>query len=431
MRKPLPDQIPALPVATNLLAARRAERSSPADLERLQAAKLRHLVRHAVRHVPFYRERISDAESFLIDGPDDLHRLPTIHRSDLHTGGVGRFAADGYDETNTRAATTSGSTGMPLTLLYSEEDLSYLRATFLWDMLAAGMRPWDKVGYFRGGAFRRHRLERFGLARNVLINARGSVAEQTDAFLRGRPNFLYGFPTAILTVAEELERRGIRPRWVHGVIFAGEKMTQDARRYALDYFDARGTDVYASVESYTIGRDCSHGAMHLRSGDVVVEVEHADGSISLADGIGQILVTRLHSKAMPLIRYRLGDRVVIEPDDCPCTEFSTPIIRSLEGRVMDRLITRSGRIRSSDFLIHATKDFTQIRKLQFVQRRPGELTVRFVADDPARNPALADRLGRLMDPHRAELEISIEPVADLHPEKNGKIRLMKVEHDQL
>jgi phenylacetate-CoA ligase len=291
-----------LPVATNLVRARRRDGLPPERTDRVQARLLRELVAHAYARVPYYREHLRAEAVRAVSTAADLHRLPVLERTDLTTLDPAALLADGFTPANTRVASTSGSSGRPVITYFSERDLSYLRATYLWDLLACGMRPFDRIGYFRVGGFRRHRLERIGLARNVHVNTSLSIDGQVDAFLAGRPTFLCGFPSAIAAVVAELRRRGIRPTWTHAVVFAGESMAAAARAEVLDYFNAKGHEVYASVEAYTIARSCPAGALHLRSADVVVEVEHDDGTVSVADGEGEILVTRLHAEAMPLLR---------------------------------------------------------------------------------------------------------------------------------
>jgi phenylacetate-CoA ligase len=422
MRARLPRTIPILPVATNVLRARHRDGLDPVATERVQARLLRRLVRHAGKRVPYYRERLDPEVVRSLRTAADLPGLPVLERTAIDPV---RMLADGFSAANTRSTSTSGSSGHPITAHYSERDLGYLRATYLWDLLACGLRPSDRIGFFRLGAFRRHALERLGLARHVHIDTSQSVAEQVAAFLVGRPTFLWGFPSAIAAVVAELRHRDIRPRWVHTVMFAGEAVADAARAEVLDYFDARGHEVYASVEAYTIARSCPEGALHLRSADVVVEVEHHDGTVSVADGEGEILVTRLHAEAMPLLRYRLGDRVLITPNDCPCGVRSTPIVRQVLGRVQDRLLTHGGLVRNADFLFGVIDVMPHVRQFQVVQAQPGALAIVVVPTRQA--PAdLAERLRTALEPMAgSDFDVEVCLVDAIAPEPNGKIRLIK------
>ena len=261
----LPKTIPVLAVATNLVRARHRDRLRLDQLDAVRFPLLRQLVQHAHARVPYYRKTLDPAVVAEFARTADLARLPILDRKVLNEIGSEQLLADGFSEENTRSATTSGSSGVPVTLYYSERDLGYLRATYLWDLLACGLRPWDRVGFFRVGGFRRHRLERLGLVRNIHVNTSQDLDQQVAAFLAGRPTFLWGFPNAIAALVAELQRRGVDYRRVRHVMFAGESLADSARAEVLDYFGARGHDVYATVEAYTIARSCPRGVMHLRS----------------------------------------------------------------------------------------------------------------------------------------------------------------------
>lgn len=423
MAKRLPVTIPVLPVLRNLVVARRRERLAPDRMREVQARLLRRLVRRAYANVPYYREALDPAAVEAVSTPDDLAALPILDRATLTARPAADFLAEGSGPT--RKAVTSGSTGSPAELHYSERDLGYLRATFLHDLLASGMRPWDRVGYVRLGKFRRHPLERFGLARNVHINTGAPVDDQVAAFLRGRPTILFGFPNVILSIVEELERRGIEYRAVHTVVFAGERITPEARDHVTRYFGAKAQEMYAAVEAYTIARSCPRGALHLRSADVVVEVRHDDGSVSVADGEGEILVTRLHAEAMPLIRYRLGDRVSIGPNDCPCGVFHTPIVREVQGRVTDRLAAADGRWIHALSLVALTEWLPGVRRIQLQQCDPGkaEMLVEPAPDAPR---DLAERIGGILREKVGELTVSVRLVDAIPPDPTGKLRVVKL-----
>ncbi|MEV6967984.1 hypothetical protein AB0M47_23020 [Hamadaea sp. NPDC051192] len=424
----LPHRIPILPVLANVATARARDRARPERIAELQARLLTQLVRHAAATVPHYREVYDPAVVAEFQGPQDLSRLPLLDRATVNAlGPSGGLLAAGHTAESTRMASTSGSTGHPATFYYSEQDLGYLRATFLWDLLACGMRPWDRVGYFRVYGFRKHRLERLGLAGNVHVDTSKSIAEQADAVLAGRPTILWGFPSMIAAVGAELRRRGIRYPHARVIVFAGESTLIGGRTEALEYFGATAHETYASVEAYTIARTCSRGNMHLRSGDVVVEVIRDDGSVTLADGVGEIVVTRLHAEANPLIRYRLGDRVEITPNDCDCGTSHMPILRSVLGRVEDRIETKDGVLRNGNFiasLIYPLSREGRLLRIQMVQERPGELRLLAVATDGA-EAEVERQLRAAIAPAASQFDLDVAMVDTIAPEPNGKIRLVK------
>ena len=173
---------------------------------------LRTLVRHAYDNVPHYRRLLDPALVRRLQSARDLADFPVLDRTDLHGEAGDELLAAGFTPDNTRAATTSGSSGIPITIRNSERDLGYLRATYLQDMLSNGLRPADRIAYFRVNPFLRHPLERFGVLRNFHIPTGRSLDEQVAAFLAARPTFLIGFPNVIRSVVDELRRRGVQHR---------------------------------------------------------------------------------------------------------------------------------------------------------------------------------------------------------------------------
>ncbi|MEU7740674.1 hypothetical protein [Nonomuraea sp. NPDC049158] len=386
---------------------------------------LRTLVRHAYDNVPHYQRLLDPALVRRLQSARDLAEFPVLDRTDLHGTAGDDLLATGFTPDNTRAATTSGSSGIPITIRNSERDLGYLRATYLQDMLSNGLRPTDRIAYFRVNPFLRHPLERFGVLRNFHIPTGRSLDEQVAAFLAARPTFLIGFPNVIRSVVDELLRRGVQHRGVRTVLFGGERLSPTARARILDYFGAAHREVYASVEVFTIARTCPRGALHLRSSDLVVEVEHEDGSVSVEDGEGDILITRLHSEAMPLIRYRLGDRVRIVPNDCPCGVARTPIVREVIGRSQDRIAGADGRRYYGDFITFPVQSFPEVSRMQLVQHRPGSLEVRVVLAHDARPGVTAEIRDAVLRAVPGQ-EVIVLPVEEIAPEPNGKIKLVKV-----
>lgn len=413
------------PVLGNLAVARRYEHAGAAELGEVQRRLLRRLVRHAAADVPYYRARVPAAVAGAVRGPADLVHLPVLDRTDLNRRPAD-LLADGFTVDNTKAATTSGSSGVPATVRNSERDLAYLRAVYLHDLLTSGLRPWDRLAYFRVKPFLRHPLERFGLLATTHVDTSAPLDVQVDTFLGARPTFVVGFPTVILAVVEELERRGERYRGVRHVVFGGERLTPSTRARVLDHFGADGAEVYASVEAFTIARSCPLGRLHLRTADVVVEVEHEDGTVSVEEGEGEVLVTRLRSEAMPLLRYRLGDRVAVDPGRCACGVYATPVVRAVQGRTEDRVVGRDGRAVHGDFLTFAVQDFPEVRRVQVVQERAGHVRVDVVTA-PGRRAGLLDDVRSSLEAAVPGWDVAVREVDAIRPEANGKVKVVKQE----
>jgi phenylacetate-CoA ligase len=420
----IPRSIPLLPLAGGLGRVASLEGRSASALHRVQERRLQALLDHAVSRVPYYRETVDPAVVRRIRTAEELSVLPVLERSTVQNEPVERMLSDRLDPARCHDATTSGSSGTPRCLYFSEHEMGYLRASYVWDMMRLGVRPRDRVLQIRPKAFRGHRLERFGILPMLHIDTRQAIDALVDQFLAARPTVVSAFPSVLLDVVEELDRRGERYADVHTVIFAGEPLLPAVRQRVLTAFDARYAETYSTVEVHTIARSCPRGALHVRTANVVVEVEHDDGSVSVADGVGDILVTRLQSDAMPLLRYRLGDRVEIGPDDCGCSTLNGPIVHRVMGRTEDRVIDRAGRRVDALHLIPLFMRIPHIALHQLQQREPGKVEIH-VVPGPDAPDTLADEVTRATRPAADLFDISVHLVRDVIHEPSGKIRVVK------
>jgi phenylacetate-CoA ligase len=380
-----------VPVGWNLATIRFGERRSYASQKATQTRRLRKLLRHAAVEVPHYRTAFEGFDVEQIDSAEGLRHLPILSRETVQASRNDRLLlADNLGPNSTRPQSTSGSSGIPVTVHNSEVDLRYLRATYLNDMLSAGLRPLDRIAYFRPSSFLPHRLQRVGIVPMFHVDTRAEVGRQADAFLQARPTFVTGLPNPILAVVDELRRRDIRYRGVRRVLFGGEKLSLDQRDRILSYFEATASEVYAAVETLTIARSCARGTLHVQVRDVVIEVADDRGHVTVENGCGEILVTRLNGEAMPLIRYRLGDRVRIEPGDCACG-VGTPVVREILGRREDLIVDRRSRARPIDCIEALLLDAEAVSQFQAVQHRPGELHIRVITTAPSLRPGDSDQ----------------------------------------
>ena len=196
MPRMLRSTIALAPVAKNLSVAWSRDRRGFDRLKELQSRQLRDLVTHAYTNVPYFR-RILDADTVAsIETAADLSRIPVLDRKTVHDLPAEDLLAEGFTPDNTRAATTSGSSGIPVTFRNSERDLGYLRATYLQDMLASGLRMFDRIGYFRTASFLRHPLERFGVMRNLHMTRACRWKNRSTTSSQQNPRSCSGSPTS-------------------------------------------------------------------------------------------------------------------------------------------------------------------------------------------------------------------------------------------
>src|SRR5664279_55816 len=119
----IPRSIPLLPVAGGVLRIAALEWRSAATLDRVQNNRLRSLFDHAITDVPYYRETLDADVVRRIRTAQDLSVLPVLERSTLQSEPVQRMTSDRLDPTSCHEAATSGSTGMPRRIYFSEREM--------------------------------------------------------------------------------------------------------------------------------------------------------------------------------------------------------------------------------------------------------------------------------------------------------------------
>jgi phenylacetate-CoA ligase len=361
----------------------------------------------------------------------DLALLPTIDKHDLRIAPRGERVSGGVRLERLVEYVTSGSTGEPFDVRRTvREDWS--QAWLLW-------QAWRSLGARLGD--RRLRVaapkaKTAGLLRRISLGARHGLMPRLDcrqdpqtllgAIRAHRPDVLNGYPSALARIAARAARdpaRAPRPRLV---ITGGEELSPHDRRTIAGGFATAVRDVYSAFELGLIAWECAAtGLYHVRDDAVVVEVLEAGDPVAVGEE-GDVVGTSLLARAMPFVRYRIGDRAVRGPTPCPCgAPVST--IESLRGRRIDYYTMPDGRLLHHYTIAGPALDRARVRDLvdryQVVQERCDLFVLRACALVPDAGPAMerfAAELRRLLGPG-IELRLEVLPRAAF--DRAGKFRV--------
>jgi hypothetical protein len=209
---------------------------------------------------------------------------------------------------------------------------------------------------------------------------------------------------------------GARPRLV---VVGGEVLTPLMRQQIRAAFGAPVREWYGSHEFNLLAWECDEtGLLHVCDDAVVVEIVR-DGRPVTVGQRGEVVVTGLHSFAMPFIRYRLGDVATRGPDRCPCgAPFST--LASIQGRMHDWLVLANGRaVHPYEVLLELYDAFPWCGQYQVVQERVGHVRILLSPRRPP-PPAATGRLAARISARLGGLAaVSIDLVPDMRPASTG------------
>ncbi|MBK6741576.1 MAG: phenylacetate--CoA ligase [Hydrogenophilales bacterium] len=319
-----------------------------AELEALQLTRLRQVVER-VAHVPFYRDAFAlrGLSANAIHGLDDIRRLPFTTKADLR-----RYHPLGFitlpREKLARIHGSSGTTGTPTFVAYSQADLrlwANLCARFL---VSGGLRPEHTVqvafgyGLFTGGFGLHYGIEYVGAT--IIPIASGNTRRQIELMQDLGSEVLVCTPSYALTIAETARELGIDPRrplkFAH---FGAEPWTEAMRQQIEAELDLLAFNNYGLSEVIgpgVSGECAARNGMHIQEDHFLVECLDPETLEPVPEGEpGELVFTALTKEAMPLLRYRTRDIARIWREPCACGRTSARMSR-VTGRTDDMLIIR-------------------------------------------------------------------------------------------
>jgi len=398
------------------------ETASRDTLQALQLGRLQHSLRHAYDNVPHYRSAF-DAAGVSPAGCRtlaDLQHFPFTTKTDLRANyPFGMFAVPREDVRRLHAS--SGTTGQPTVVGYSEADLSMWADVMARSLRAAGIRPGWRVhvsygyGLFTGGLGAHYGAERLGCT--VVPMSGGMTERQVRLITDFQPDAILVTPSYLLSLLDEFEVQGLDPRQssLKVAVLGAEPWTEDMRAEIEARADLHAIDIYglSEVIGPGVAVECveTKDGLHIWEDHFYPEVIDPESGAVLPDGeYGELVFTSLTKQAMPIVRYRTRDVTRLLPG----TARTMRRMEKVTGRTDDMLILRGVNL----FPTQVEELLLRVEGLsphyQLVLRRPGrldELTVRVETrpgyDDAAR---AANDLARLIKDN-AGVTAAVEVVA--------------------
>jgi phenylacetate-coenzyme A ligase PaaK-like adenylate-forming protein len=304
------------------IARRTTSGAAPDALLHWQMAELRRTLAWAARNSPFHARRLAAADVDALAGPGDLFRLPRMEPGDLAAPGLLAVSQDDVARVVTLA--TSGSSGPPKRLFFSEGDLARTLDFFAVGMstlcgagdgvlvLLPGRTDWGVADLLARA------LPRIG-ARAVLPSP-GWTPDDLPALLGEGVRTLVAAPTHLRRLLDALPPEAFRGR-LATLLSSAEPLPAVLRERIETAWGCEVFDHWGMTETgYGGGVECrAHAGYHLREADLFVEVADFATGAPLPEGeTGELLVTTLGERALPLVRYRTGDAGRMLPGPCPC-----------------------------------------------------------------------------------------------------------------
>jgi phenylacetate-CoA ligase len=301
---------------------------------------------------------------------------------------------------------TGGSTGQPAQFLQDNVYWDVNIATKLFHFEWFGKLPGDRELKIWGAE---HDLlkGREGLGsrlRSWLYNRRSEQCfflpeDRVQAIVahinRFRPDLIWAYRDGIDVIAQAINRQGLEVHRPKALFLGGGTIYPHIVEAVERAFGAPAINLYGGRETGDVACQCpERGGLHVSLNSHKVEVVDAAGRTVAPGQEGELAITPLHNYAMPLIRYRVGDRAAPTAAACPCGR-PLPLLKAVYGRVMDRLVNARGDSVDPMFFTAFIGRITNdgfIRRFQVVQEETDRLTVKIILEAGIRPEDVLPRL---------------------------------------
>ena len=237
-----------------------------------------------------------------------------------------------------------------------------------------------------------------------------------------QPDEIIGYPSNLFILARYMKENGLGGIQPRAIFTTAETLLEYQRAVIEEVFEQRVVDQYGCTEMALFVSQCEKGTYHVHPEYGIVEVVDKNGAPVAHGEEGECVCTGFVSYAMPMIRYRLGDRLALGSGACPCGR-SFPVVEKILGRIDDTLIAPDGRPLGG--LDAVFKGSSGIRETQIVQTAPDKLVFKIVADDAFTGDNRNELIREIEKRTGSEMRIEIQLVEEIEKDSSGKFRAVK------
>jgi phenylacetate-CoA ligase len=411
----------------NLYRLRRNLSLAPAKLQEIQNKQLRVMVKHAYEKVPFYHRKLHEAKIKPGDirSVEDLSKAPVTTKTEIQASPLENLVARNININRCAKTTTSGSTGMPLTVASDEIARDFRDALWTRARLENGLRIRDKMAIIKNPLYYEKHGGMFRFFRRKYISIFDDVPRQLALLEDYKPDVIRGYPSSLTILAESCrqKRSCLRPR----LVFTGAELLEKRHRETISsVFECEVFDHYASVEFGPMAWECSeHAGYHMNVESVAIEFLD-DGEVVGPGERGEIVCTNLHNHVMPLIRYRLDDVGIPAEEQCSCGR-TLPLMKMLVGRTDDLLTALDGKlVYASSFFYNLFCSSEEIRQFRVIQERRDKLRIQLVVREGLLNVSEFLEKARIEIPKvfGEGMNVDFQLIDKIERDPSGKLRMI-------
>lgn len=389
--------------------------------EKYQIEELKRLLRHAKEKSKYYTQKLKDINIDEIRILDDLKRLPILGKEEL------RKNIDKIITTHEVKNNTGGTTGKAMTVYFTKDDfqkrMAYLDAFKEKHGIKLGMR----AARFSGKHLipeQSNKSKKYWRTNKIINQRLYSTFHMNNKTLmyyvndlnKFKPESLDGFISCIYEMAKYIEKNKIKLEFQPKVIFpTSETVLEHQKEVVERVFKCKVRNQYASSEGAPFVTECIEGKLHYNMDTGIIE-----------ENDGDILLTSFTSYGTPLIRYRIGDRMIFSKEKCSCGSCH-PVIERIEGRNTDYLYSKErGKINAANMSNVIKYIPNAIKNIQFIQNVENEIIINMAIDRERYLDEYDEEiLKEMRNRFGLNMKFIINKMDKIPKEKSGKYRYIK------
>ena len=358
---------------------------APSQLEEIQQKKLRVLLEHAYKNVPYYTKlfdklRLKPSD---IKDKEDLDKLPLLRKEDIRKN-ISALVAKNIPEKELIHVSSSGTTGLPLKLFGDKKRVALRTAARHRYQKVSGYTAGDKMvtiyGYsfppkhlFQGSFLRIVRNEWIPYGYDMSEEKIGDLARKIKKY---KPDFIKAWPSSIYLLAGYARNNEINLS-TNNIHMHGELLYKFQKKLIEEQFNCEIFDVFGLRESSVFSFECQmHAGYHLDAENGIIEIIRDGAHVSEGE-LGATVFTDFTNFATPLIRYVSEDIAVYARKSCPCGRGLPLIIKSVEGRISDCISTNEGFVLPKS-IVNLFSNVETIKNFQVIQKTRERILVKVI-----------------------------------------------------
>jgi phenylacetate-CoA ligase len=308
-------------------------------LEAFQWNKTKAMLEHAYATVPYYTKLFDQAKIKPQDIKTraDMHKIPITTKKDLLSLKKEDIVSSLYLHKQLEVVSTSGTTGVPFKKYVPLETTNIAHATKLRKFVMNSYKLTWKIGSFTHFyPTKKKWFHSLRLHRMINIFAKDSLQQQIDLLAKKNPEFFSTMPSRLVELAKYAREHQIVLTRPQAILCDSETLTPHDRKLIEDSWHVNPSSSYESREFPNIACECpAHKGFHVDMDLVLLETKN--GKLK-----GSAIITDLTNKAMPLIRYEIGDVIEFSHNPCSCGR-NTQMLKEVAGRTNDFFVLPSGK----------------------------------------------------------------------------------------